>query len=261
MGARITVRRSWAAGLARFCGALSIPVLVLTALGQHVALFPDFAVLSLITTGIALALIGFTFGLIALIAIWNNGELGAGSSILAMVYSLPGVALFAVSMHALTVYPQLNDISTDLLSPPEFLVLEDGVERIETATAEQRDTQLAAYPDITSRLFPVPIERVFEAVHILADKHGWRIVRQTIPTELERSATIQMVARTPLFRFSDHLAVRIVGETGGTRVDIRSASVVGRHDLGQNARRIRTLLGELDEAMQGERRDLQPAGL
>ncbi len=259
MGARITASRSRAASFARFCAALSIPVLVLTAVGQRFSLIPEESLLSLVSTGIVLALIGFACGLFALGNIWTSGDVGAGSSIMALVYSMPGVALFAMAMYALTIYPQLNDISTDLVDPPQFVRLDNGAQGIAMPTQGERQQQIAAYPDITARFFPVSIERAFEAVQILVDQKGWPIAMQTIPTAASQQAVIQVVAKTRLFQFSDHVVIRIVGETGGARIDIRSASAVGRHDLGQNARRIRQMLDDLDSALQGERNNLQSA--
>ena len=79
------------------------------------------------------------------------------------------------------------------------------------------------------------------------------------PAQSGQPAVIQVIARTLLFQFTDHVVIRLAREDGGTRVDLRSASTFGRHDLGQNARRIRALLDDLDLALQGERNDLQSA--
>ena len=43
--------------------------------------------------------------------------------------------------------------------------------------------------------------------------------------------------------------VRVVETAEGTRVDVRSKSRVGRSDLGQNAKRIRTFLAKLQAAL------------
>ena len=42
-------------------------------------------------------------------------------------------------------------------------------------------------------------------------------------------------------------AVRAVGR--GTRIDVRSASRYGAHDLGTNAKRVAALLADIDDAM------------
>jgi hypothetical protein len=63
-------------------------------------------------------------------------------------------------------------------------------------------------------------------------------------------ATLEAVASTPLFGFADLVALRLTPTPEGTLLDMRSASQVGRHDLGQNARRIKAFLAELDAAVQ-----------
>ena len=115
MGARITVRRSRAARLGRFCGALSVPVFVLTALGHRFAFIPEESLLALISSGTVLALIACAFGAYALSDIWKSGDVGAGSAIMAIVYSVPGVVLFVVSVYALAVYPRLNDVTISII--------------------------------------------------------------------------------------------------------------------------------------------------
>lgn len=64
------------------------------------------------------------------------------------------------------------------------------------------------------------------------------------------AATLQAVALTTLFGFADDVVLRLVAENGGTRVDMRSASRKGEHDLGQNARRVRAFFADLDLALQ-----------
>ena len=61
--------------------------------------------------------------------------------------------------------------------------------------------------------------------------------------------------------FRDDVSIRIRAAGEGTRVDVRSASRYGMHDFGTNARRIRALLDEIDEAVSNapEPRPTQPA--
>ena len=63
-------------------------------------------------------------------------------------------------------------------------------------------------------------------------------------------ALLQAMARTLLFQFVDDVVVRLEETPDGTRVDMRSASRIGEHDLGQNARRIRRFFADLDLALQ-----------
>lgn len=259
MGARITVQRSRAARFAQTTGAYSVPVLVLTALGHRYGLIPESALLALIATGIVFALLGMSAGLYALADIWQNGEEGAGSAVLGVIYSIPGTVLFAVAVYALAVYPRLNDISTDTVDPPAYLTLRGiPADRAEPPPLDRRQLQLSAYPDITARRYPVNLRRVFDAAKLIVENRGWQIVSISIaePGPEDARVTIQAVSRTLMFRFTDHVVIRMISEPAGTRVDVRSASTYGQHDLGQNARRIRAFLAALDLALQGERSEL-----
>jgi uncharacterized protein (DUF1499 family) len=72
---------------------------------------------------------------------------------------------------------------------------------------------------------------------------GWRIA-EADPAE----GRIEAVDRTFWFGFRDDVVIRITeAEDGRTRLDVRSASRVGRSDLGTNARRIRDFLTRLQE--------------
>lgn len=63
-------------------------------------------------------------------------------------------------------------------------------------------------------------------------------------------AILGATAPTPIFGFRDDVVVRLVGTPEGTDVDVRSASGLGEHDLGQNARRIRAFFATLDATLQ-----------
>jgi uncharacterized protein (DUF1499 family) len=133
--------------------------------------------------------------------------------------------------------PPIHDISTDLADPPAFEAIlplradapnpsEYGGDSI---AAQQRE----GYPDLR----PLTIESAPEAVFVLAvdaaREMGWEIVE----SDPDRGR-IEATATTPWFGFKDDVVVRVRPETGGSRVDVRSVSRVGRSDVGTNARRI-----------------------
>jgi hypothetical protein len=49
--------------------------------------------------------------------------------------------------------------------------------------------------------------------------------------------------------FRDDVVIRIAPLGQGTRIDMRSASRFGNHDLGANASRVRSLLEDLDDVI------------
>jgi len=66
-------------------------------------------------------------------------------------------------------------------------------------------------------------------------------------------AVIEATAPTPIFGFLDDVVIRLrVNDDGSTQVDMRSASRTGAHDLGQNARRIKSFFTKLDAILQPE---------
>ncbi len=58
----------------------------------------------------------------------------------------------------------------------------------------------------------------------------------------EKEGRIEAVATTRWFGFKDDVVVRVSPAAGGSRIDVRSKSRVGRSDVGANARRIERFL-------------------
>lgn len=101
------------------------------------------------------------------------------------------------------------------------------------------------YPDIQPRTYQKSKAEVFDAaLHVVNRLPRWSLVGYD-----ENQGEIQAESRTALWRFVDDVRVRVRSGEGGTVVDVRSASRVGRGDFGQNARRIRGFLAELDRQL------------
>ena len=143
--------------------------------------------------------------------------------------------------------PRLYDVTTDTASPPAF----DRVAKIRQGQANPAHyepsfgaLQSAAYPDVK----PLQIQRslidVYSAVHDVVKALNWKIIDEQAP-ESTRSGHIEAVDRTPFLRVHRRYCdprYRI-GENG--KVDVRSSSRFGQHDLGRNAERIRSFLSEV----------------
>ncbi|WP_026380909.1 DUF1499 domain-containing protein [Afifella pfennigii] len=246
MAARIPQHRSRSARWARRFGVVSLPVLVLAGLGHRFALVPAEAVVPAVALGYALALIALALAAFALLRIWSTGDEGAGQAFAGFLFAAPALVLFAMAMVALFAYPQLNDISTDLEDPPRFYTFTHA-----QMTPEEMQLQLAGYPGLAARFYPLPTERVFSAAELLVKDRGWRIEESLTPTAGEGIGSIEAVAKTLLFAFADDVVIRVAPTIDGAIVDMRSASRIGRHDFGQNARRIREFLRDLDGVLQG----------
>lgn len=55
--------------------------------------------------------------------------------------------------------------------------------------------------------------------------------------------------RTRLFRFADTITVRVIDWEDASSVSFESVSDVGGHDLGQNRRNLKELLGAIDQEL------------
>lgn len=73
---------------------------------------------------------------------------------------------------------------------------------------------------------------------------AWRIVDET-----DGGSAESIRVEIPVLFFTDDLEVSIKDEAGKSRVDVRSASRVGKSDFGENERHVRQFLSALDEAV------------
>jgi hypothetical protein len=111
---------------------------------------------------------------------------------------------------------------------------------------ENRAETRPGHPDhsLRGRTYAIPFAKVWAAAVELASGglRGWSLVEAD-----EDRGVLLAESTTLLFRFVDDVRIEIsLDENGQTRVDMASASRVGKADLGQNARRIRKLFRALD---------------
>jgi uncharacterized protein (DUF1499 family) len=169
---------------------------------------------------------------------------GAANAIAALVISLGVVALPLRWMQQARSLPVINDITTDTANPPAFVAI---LPRRASAPvpaaypgASVAQAQREAYPDIAPLVLRVPPADAFAKAEEVARLAGWDVVAA------DRAAgRIEATATTAWFGFKDDIVVRIAPAPGGSRIDVRSVSRVGKSDLGINAQRIRTYLARL----------------
>ncbi len=170
---------------------------------------------------------------------------------LALVTGIVGLAIAAGFAYVpwqwkqtLDALPYIHDITTDTEAPPQFVAAaqlrKEGDHPVAYDGPEVAAQQKAAYPDLAPLITTVPRERVFEAARATLQDMKLQLT-DADPSEgrLEASDT------SFWYGFTDDMVVRIVETPQGTRVDVRSKSRLGRSDLGQNAKRVRTFLADL----------------
>ncbi len=235
----------WSARLALFALVVTIYGIILVRGGQQG--IPGLAALG---SGFLLAAATLLLALMAGVAIWNQGLKG--------VRSIGGAAVIAVTLLAAPAYmavqyarlPSLNDISTDIEEPPSFsrsraaLAARQGHVPVERPR-ESRLVQRQAYQRIIPIVLELPPEDAYDLALKAAANRGWRIIEQAPPGGRSGIGRIEAIATTRILRFADDVTIRVRPRVDGARIDIRSASRIGSHDLGANAARIQAFADEV----------------
>ena len=103
-----------------------------------------------------------------------------------------------------------------------------------------------AYPDIRPIKINRSSEEAFELATDAVRRLDMKIVRQEAPNlETGKPGVLEVVDRTMILGFYDDVAIRVTGDANDARIDVRSASRYGTHDLGRNAERTRRILKEI----------------
>jgi hypothetical protein len=204
------------------------------------------------------AALGVLAGLYAAVSIWIRGRNGASRVAVGLITAgllwLGPVA----AIPTLTALPSVNDISTDTANPPKYvaLVKDRGAGSNSTTYPGERVArqQLLAYPDLRTFVVDRSADEVFDlAVRAAAGRKGlgWKIKTEEPPSLRPlKPGLIEATERTTLVGFTDDIVIRVAGTESEARVDIRSSSRFGRHDLGANANRVRRFIRELQSRLE-----------
>jgi uncharacterized protein (DUF1499 family) len=236
----------WSRRLAIFSAAVGAISVALARSG----LFDYLEVMSVFAGSLLLACASLLLASTGAVVIWRTGRRGVGTIlgsclVAALVLGYPSYLLWEAVR-----YPQINDVSTDLVAPPAFsrssraLAARGDVVHGELPQAS-RDAQRRAYPDVQPIVMDVEAEDTWNLVLQAVAARGWRIVDQTFPGGRMGVGHIDAVARTRVMGLPDDIAIRVTPLAGQTRIDVRAASRYGRHDFGDNAQRIQRFSDEL----------------
>ncbi|WEX07802.1 DUF1499 domain-containing protein [Chelativorans sp. AA-79] len=254
MPAVLERRVSSAAPWSRRFGAFAVALFLTSAISHRFRLIDTVPFLWLLGLCFLLAVLGLSTAILAFAQMWRRGVGGLGTATLGALLSLVALGPYAVSAYGFSVNPPLNDVSTDPARPPPLgfatALRVPPMTPVTPPTAEGVILQAEAYPDLSGRLYEQAREIVVERVIALMRDRGWQVVAPVRPDDATDTVVIEAVARSYLLGFPSDVAVRIEDRGEATYVDMRSASRYGRHDLGENAVRIRRFLSDLDESVQ-----------
>ncbi len=221
-------------------------MLIASGPGTRLGIWPWMTGLSLMKwaayTGLAAAAGAIVLVALLVVPRWRAG---AWSPILALGLALGAALPPILLLEQAKSVPAIHDITTDPFDPPVFVALMEERTKAPNGAA-YGGTQIAAeqqraYPDIKSLVLKAPPNEAMQRAIDAARKLEWEIVSSDAP-----SGRIEATATTRWFGFKDDVVVRVRPETGGgSRVDVRSMSRVGKSDVGANAKRIREFLSRL----------------
>ncbi len=277
----------WCLRLALFL----IPFFVLVILLYRFAKIDTIQMFILIAFGLLIALLSLVFAIKAISELWTKGYRGGSQVIRGMIITLLVLLPFGYQAFLSIQFPLANDVSTDMLNPPEYINavnireanVDKGMNPIFQYDDEYAREIILAYPRLQSRRYPAGPERVLEAVRIIIDNNKWLLTGSSGIPELKSNAEsentteladnepeeendeeqieeeiaapddifIEALERTFIFGFQNDVIIRIVSEDRNTLVDVRSSARWGKHDFGYNAKLIEGFLQQLDAALLG----------
>ena len=253
MAALAERRVSPVAGWAKRVSAFSLVLLVTACVGHRYGMVETVAFFWVLGLAFALAVLGFGLAMGGFNRLWVHGEKAGRASLAATLLSSLVLAPFLFAAYLVVTHPALNDMSTDLSEPPQFVV----APRLRTArmntivpiSPEAAERQLQHYPDVSGRRYDASLNRVLSAVVAVMQANGWRPRgRLPGPDTLIQGPGLSIEAEAPSFllRLPADAVVRLTDEGESTFVDMRLNIRYGKHDFGSNARRIRGFMAQLD---------------
>ena len=165
-----------------------------------------------------------------------------------LAVALMGIAVGVATVYipwswkrALDAHPYIHDITTDILNPPAFVAVKalrkEGDNPAEYDGPEVAAQQREAYPEIVTQIVAADKNKAFAAV-----EDALRSMNMEIVAADAAAGRIEATHTSLFYGFKDDIVVRVEAEGSGARGDVRSKSRVGRSDVGQNAKRIRTFI-------------------
>ena len=247
----VTPGRAWrvarlAAWLALLLAVAALVVLALVPLGWRAGLWHfRVSLLTLMPWAAYLGIAGAVLGLVTLFA-WSrlSGAARVGAALALIVGA--AVAYVPWSYQQLrTTMPPIHDITTDAADPPRFAAVLPAREAAkanalayDAATAQQ---QIKAFPDLQPVITKLPPAQAFARAEAAARAMpGWQLIAAD-----PQAMRIEASHASRWMGFVDDVVIRVRPEEGGSRIDVRSVSRVGRSDFGANAGRVRAYLAAL----------------
>jgi len=199
-----------------------------------------------------MAVIAIVLAVFALAGIWNSGRHGTGHAITAVLLASLLLAYPAFLIARSLNQPRLNDITTDLESPPGYtadpkITAARGGFWPPAVGRSQRDAQIKAYPQVQPVNVDVDVVEAFSNCQSAVKTLHWQELEAVPPVPGKSDGRIEVKTRSLLMGIPYNLVIRIRATGDTSRIDLRSTSRLGAHDFGANAELITRFVTALQD--------------
>ena len=243
----------WTVRFALFSASLA----AFTVIAHRLFAMPTPVALNLAKVVLAGALLALILGAVSSLRIWHRGTGGGLATLFGMFVAASLLAWPAAVMPTIRSLPNINDITTDVQSPPRFISLAKarvpGANSVNYPGEGFSSAQLKAYPDIRTFQIDRSAEEAYELVlaALRSKTMKFKPVSEEPPKgRFGQPGWIEVVDRTLVLGFTDDVIIRVDGDANNARIDVRSSSRYGTHDLGRNAQRVRRILKEIQAQLE-----------
>ena len=242
--------------IAIFAGALGfwlslagVVGIILSPLGFRLGLWDYAFALSVVLkyatyaalAGLALCIVGLLLAKLA------TPPIPVGRAVAGLIISGLFAGYVVVQYNKVQSLPFIHDITTDTANPPAFVALADARKAapngLDYKGAEIAEKQKQAYPDIGPISATLSPPELFVKAEAAARAAGWDIAAADV-----QAGRIEATVTSLIYGFKDDMVIRITPAAGGSQLDMRSMSRMGKSDVGMNAKRIREFVASLKAA-------------
>ncbi|MGO9057016.1 MAG: DUF1499 domain-containing protein [Candidatus Binataceae bacterium] len=238
-----------AAWLGFFDSLIALALVMAGLVGAHFRLAVPYFAFQLFLFGLFFGVLALITGLVGLFRSrrpqWRSAH---GRAVVASYIGAILTALLVYLALGAKGYPAINDITTDVDNPPEFVKASslsgNRGRNLTYDKAKYAQPQLRGYGVVEPLRLPEDPDLAFKEVSTrAAQMPGW-----TITYIDPKTHTVEGIAETSLFHFRDDFVIQVRSAPSGSLVEMRSKSRDGVGDVGANYKRIQAFFGSLSSA-------------
>lgn len=242
-------------------GLLAVAFAAVGIGGAHFRFFAPFTGFQFFVVGFLLAILATFFGIIGYFVTRKPPRRRLRPrAVIGLVLGLIVGVPIVVKIVSTSKYPAINDITTDVNNPPEFVqapqLPANRGRDMKYDKAKYAVEQEKGYGDVKPLKMAAAPDQVFQKVEALASRMPhWRVT-YTDP----KTHDLEGVATSWLFHFHDDFVIQVRPDAGGgSLVEMRSKSRSGIGDLGVNYNRIENFFSRLKAVPPSASGKSQPA--